>query len=123
VSVLKNQPVVPSVKRKCVACERPGDPHSPGRVVTGLNRPAGRHLLSANITTRGALISRGLVSYTRPPEGYNFLKSRERHFWAITIAGRAVIVLLKESGLWDEVDAEVPWASNYQPAEAKHRVE
>ncbi len=68
-SVLKNQPVVPSVKRKCVACERPGDPHSPGRVVTGLNRPAGRHLLSANITTRGALISRGLVSYTRPPEG------------------------------------------------------
>ncbi len=99
------------------------DLYSPGRVVTGPNRPAGRNLLSLNVTSRGSLINRGLVTYVMPAEGYDLMKSRASHVWGITAAGRAVIVLLKESGLWDEVDAEVPWASNYQPAEAKHRVE
>jgi hypothetical protein len=87
---------------------------SPGQV----RSRNGRHLLSMNITSRGSLITRGLVTYRLPPENQQVLEYREHEVWGITPAGRAVIVLLKESGLWDEVAGEVPWAADYQ---AVHR--
>lgn len=68
-----------------------------GRVVRGFVSPG----------VRGLMV-RGLVEHTPPLEKDRRGKrvpTKQRRIWKITKAGRAVITLLKEAGIWQEYDA------------------
>ena len=87
--------------------ERMHDDNAPGE----LARRPGRHILSNDITPRQALMARGLVSHRMPPRRDDpaWPDHSMRDSWSITPAGRAVICLLKDSGLYEEVSGEIPW--------------
>lgn len=79
---------------------RDGDPD---RWREARNGPMGR-AFSHNATGMSGVIRRGLVVHTYPtkPTGEN----RPDEIWEITDAGRLVIGLLKEAGLWAEFGGE-----------------
>lgn len=81
---------------------------------TDLVRGGGANrILSHFVTPVNGLIGRGLVTHIEmPPEtderGYRV----ERGFaesWTITAAGRIVIELLKQAGIWQEVAEQLQW--------------
>lgn len=53
-------------------------------------------------TGMNGLVRRGLVIHTRPPQGQRTDHIPPSDIWEITEAGRLVIGLLRESGLWAE---------------------
>lgn len=54
--------------------------------------------------TSGAsgLIARGLVTHTYPASNAHWADEPFSTFWQITPAGRLVLELLREAGIWDE---------------------
>jgi hypothetical protein len=74
------------------------------------NGPATRSALPRNSTphlgnfTTGAagLMARGLVSHTMPPPRVRTDNKPFAEFWQITPAGRLVLALLREAGVWQE---------------------
>ena len=78
-----------------------------------------RHILSNGTTYRRGLMGRGLVAHHPSAEGADrgddLMNSTTRDNWSITVAGHAVVALLKESGLWVEVAAEIPWVKPPEP--------
>ncbi len=78
-----------------------------------LDNTLGRHILSNHIATRSALYDRGLIIHHPPADRTNrddrWLRESMRDRYSFTEAGRLVVELLKQSGLWDDVAAEIPW--------------
>lgn len=82
-----------------------------------VNGPATRSALPrtpnlGNFTTGASgLISRGLVTHVMPPPRVRSDNKPFGEFWQITRAGRLVLDLLREAGIWQEyavsVSAEV----------------
>jgi len=66
-----------------------------------------------NFTTGAAgLISRGLVTHNDFPPGAHWADARFSAMWQITPAGRLVLELLREAGIWQE------YATNPAPTTA-----
>lgn len=56
-----------------------------------------------NFTTGAAgLVARGLVAHTYPTSGAHWADERFSAYWQITPAGRLVLQLLREAGIWQE---------------------
>jgi hypothetical protein len=85
-----------------------------------LNGPAKRHELPRNrhvgnfVTGATGLLVRGLVTHTPPPPRTRMDNKPFGNFWQITPAGRLVLGLLREAGIWQEYAT--------QPATASERV-
>lgn len=63
------------------------------------------------VSGQRGLVERGLVSYIadqRRKPGENISSMRPRRIWRITPAGRLVIMLLKEAGIYQEYVAMMP---------------
>lgn len=75
-----------------------------GQISTPARNGPHRRAFTLSATGMNGLIRRGLILHTYPdkPTGEN----RPDEIWEITEAGRLVIGLLKESGLWAEYGGE-----------------
>jgi hypothetical protein len=73
-----------------------------------INGPAKRHELPRNphvgnfVTGATGLLVRGLVTHTPPPPRTRMDTRPFGDFWQITTAGRLVLQLLREAGIWQE---------------------
>lgn len=90
----------------------------------GVTRPANTHPLSRifNLPGSHGLVDRGLITHCTPrsvAEGGNGPHTKPRDIWTITPAGRAVITLLQEAGLWQEYAAALPPMPKPEPAKPR----